>query len=100
MNDTADTDVNSYTDSDINFDSDYISEESSRSDSNISEFIFSKFEEKTDISINIEYMTDFIENDYVSNAISEDEIDELDCFINDVTNNEYDESSKETNVMI
>ena len=100
MNDTADINVNSYTDSDINFDSDYINEESNKSDSNTDEFIFSKSEEKTNISINIKYTADSVESDYISDTIFNNEIDELDHFIDDITDNEYDKSSEETDVMI
>ena len=45
-------------------------------------------------------MTDFMKSDYVSDTIFENELDELDYFVDDVMNNEYDADSEETDVII
>jgi hypothetical protein len=96
--DDADIEVDSYTETDISLDPAYTSEEGGGSDNDVGESIFSRPREET--GTDTEFAAGSAENGYNSDATFENDINRLDRFIDDVTDDEYDAGPEETGAMV
>jgi hypothetical protein len=80
--DAEDSDLGEYSDSDADFDLGYASEENDSSSSDTGEFAVSEPEGGTAIDTDTESITSFVDSGY--HTTNDDDIDELDCYIDEL----------------
>ncbi|KAL2377056.1 hypothetical protein RJZ90_007043 [Blastomyces dermatitidis] len=98
MYNALNSNLDSHMSNDTDFDSGYVDAESDSTGSNSGESLFSELVRENDTDT--ESSVESVKSSYTSDMSTDNDISELDCFIENVTDDEYDAGPEETEALV